>query len=156
MRSFTRPIHLKRHLGLFFVSTVAIVSFLALTPPLLREVQAQNPVQENRIVVRADVQEANEETGVITARGNVKVNYPARKLEATADQAEYYTRESRLILTGNVYVLQDGNSIRAERMVYAIDEGRFVATPKPNQQVESLYIVPSSSQPGESVGATSN
>lgn len=156
MGSFTRSIHLKHYLGLFFGSTVAIVSFLALTPPLLREVQAQSPVQDNRIVVLADVQEANEETGVITARGNVKVNYPARKLQATAAQAEYYTRENRLILSGNVYVLQDGNSIRAETMVYAIDEGRFVATPKPNQQVESIYIVPESSQPGSSVGATPN
>ena len=144
------PIRLKRHLGLFLGSTVAIISILAISPPQLREVQAQVPAEENRIVVRADVQEADSETGIITARGNVQVNYPAQKLQATAAQAQYYTRERRLILIGNVYVLQEGNSIRAEKMIYSIDDGRFIATPKQDRQVESIYIIPESPESSES------
>jgi lipopolysaccharide export system protein LptA len=105
------------------------------------------------MTVRSDIQEANSVTGVITARGNVQVYYPAKNLQATAAQAQYYSRERRLVLSGNVYVLQDGNSMRAETMTYLIDEGRFVANPEANQQVESIYLVEESeNQPGGSPG----
>ena len=80
-------------------------------------------------------------TGVITARGNVQINYPARQIQATAVQAQYYSRERRIILTGNVYVLQEGNSLRGQTVTYLIDEGRFVALPDNGQQVESIYLV---------------
>lgn len=102
---------------------------------------AQTPPPGSPLTVRSDIQEANSQTGVITARGNVQVYYPARKIQATSAQAQYYTKERRLVLSGNVYVLQDGNSMRAETMTYLVDEGRFIATPQPSQQVESIYIV---------------
>jgi lipopolysaccharide export system protein LptA len=108
---------------------------------------AQTPQAANTLTVRSDVQEANSETGVITARGNVQINYPARNLQATSAQAQYFRNERRLVLTGNVYVLQNGNSMRAETMTYLIDEGRFVATPKQDRQVESIYLVNESPQP---------
>lgn len=107
----------------------------------LSKLNAQTPTTGGAITLRSDVQESNSETGIITARGNVKINYPARGIQATAAQAQYYSRERRLILTGNVYVLQQGNSMRAETMTYLIDEGRFIATPKSDRQVESTYIV---------------
>ncbi len=103
-------------------------------------VNAQTP-PKNPLTVRSDVQEANSETGVVTARGNVQIYYPARKMQATSAQAQYFSRERRLVLTGNVYVLQDGNSMRAETMTYLIDEGRFIATPQQTQQVESIYLL---------------
>lgn len=93
------------------------------------------------LTVTSDIQEANSETGVVTARGNVRINYPARNIQGTAAQAQYFSTERTLVLTGNVYVLQDGNSLRAERMVYRIDEGRFVATPAAREQVEAIYLV---------------
>ena len=93
------------------------------------------------ISLKSDVQESNAETGIITARGNVKIDYPARQIQATAAQAQYYSRERRLVLTGDVYVIQEGNSMRAETMTYLIDEGRFIATPQSDRQVESTYII---------------
>jgi len=106
------------------------------------EAQTQAPrAGGGAMTVRSDIQEANSRTGVITARGNVQVNYPARRIQATAAQAQYFSKERRLVMTGNVYVLQEGNSMRAETMTYLVDEGRFVATPQANQQVESIYIV---------------
>ena len=93
------------------------------------------------ITLKSDVQESNAETGIITAKGNVKIDYPARQIQATAALAQYYSRERRLVLTGNVYVIQEGNSMRAETMTYLIDEGRFVATPQSDRQVESTYII---------------
>ena len=102
---------------------------------------AQSAQGKQALTVRSDVQEANSETGVITARGNVYIDYPARNIQATASQAQYFSNERRLVLSGDVYVLQDGNSMRAETMTYLIDEGRFIATPETQQQVESIYIV---------------
>ncbi len=93
------------------------------------------------LTVKSDVQEANSETGIITARGNVFVNYPARNIQATAAQAQYFSQERRLVLNGNVQLIQDGNTIRAETMTYLIDEGRFIATPQNQRQVESVYLI---------------
>lgn len=124
-------------LSLALATTVSAIAFNVSVPQL----QAQTPPTGGAITLRSDIQESNSETGIITARGNVKINYPARGIQATAAQAQYYSRERRLILTGNVYVLQQGNSMRAETMTYLVDEGRFIATPKSDRQVESTYIV---------------
>jgi len=106
-----------------------------------------SPAAGGALSVRSDIQEANSETGVITARGNVQINYPAQEMQATAAQAQYFSRERRLVLSGNVYVLQQGNSMRAETMTYLIDEGRFTAMPSTGQQVEAVYIVPEETNP---------
>jgi len=116
---------------------------------------AQAPAPSSPMTVRSDIQEANSQTGVVTARGNVQVYYPARKMQATATQAQYYSRERRLVLSGNVYVLQEGNSMRAETMTYLVDEGRFVANPQANQQVESIYLV-EETQEGGNAGSNPN
>ncbi len=101
------------------------------------------------LTLRADVQEANAITGVITARGNVQINYPARQIQATSVQAQYYSREKRIVLQGDVYVLQGSNSLRGETVTYLIDEGRFVALPNNGQQVESIYLVPDENPPAQ-------
>ena len=116
-------------------ATISAIALSIYAPQLL----AQSA--PGAITLKSDVQESNAETGIITARGNVKIDYPARQIQATAAQAQYYSRERRLVLTGNVYVIQEGNSMRAETMTYLIDEGRFVATPQSDRQVESTYII---------------
>jgi lipopolysaccharide export system protein LptA len=115
-----------------------ILNVVILTAPQITEAQVP---PSGSITLKSDVQESNSKTGVITARGNVQINYPARQIQATATQAQYYSRERRLILTGNVYVLQAGNSLRAEEMTYLIDEGRFIAKPESDRQVESTYMI---------------
>lgn len=116
-----------------------LVSAIAFSTPLPLKSQ---PTSDGRaLTVKAQIQEANSKTGVVTARGNVEMFYPARKIQATAAQAQYFSRERRIVLSGNVYVLQEGNSIQGENITYLIDEGRFIATPKTNGQVESIYIV---------------
>jgi lipopolysaccharide export system protein LptA len=118
-----------------------MIGAIAFSPIIPQNVQAQANQQGGSITVRSDIQEANSTTGIITAKGNVQINYPSQKLQATATQAEYFSKERRLVLTGNVFVLQDGNTIRAETLTYLLDEGRFIATPSTNKQVESTYIV---------------
>jgi lipopolysaccharide export system protein LptA len=96
------------------------------------------------------VQEANAKTGVITARGNVQIYYPARQIQATAAQAQYFSRERRIVLSGDVYVLQQRNSLRGETITYLIDEGRFVALPQSPKQVEAIYILQETPTPAPS------
>ncbi|MBF2051056.1 MAG: LptA/OstA family protein [Leptolyngbya sp. IPPAS B-1204] len=121
-------------------SVSALVGLVASsTAPPSAIAQVTTPGQA--LTLRADVQEANAITGVITARGNVQINYPARQIQATSVQAQYYSREKRIVLQGDVYVLQAGNSLRGETVTYLIDEGRFVALPDSGQQVESIYLV---------------
>lgn len=124
--------------GVRVVLPAMIAGSLALSP-VLKTAQAQSSGQS--ITVRADIQEANSKTGVVTARGNVQINYPARNIQATAAQAQYFSNERRLVLNGNVFVTQEGNTLQGETITYLIDEGRFVALPQENQQVESTYII---------------
>jgi|SRR6478672_11797078 lipopolysaccharide export system protein LptA len=141
MISSSRLTHLiKYRLGLGLMLPAVLVGAIAF-PSQLQKAQAQTAGDSRALTVRSDVQEANSKTGVVTARGNVQMYYPARQIQATAAQAQYFSRERRIVLTGNVYVLQQGNSLRGENITYLIDEGRFVATPKTNRQVESVYMV---------------
>lgn len=135
-----RSTRIKRlSLTVFSISTLVIAAGVPATRPNAAIAQVTDSSQA--LTLRSDVQEANSVTGVITARGNVQINYPARQIQATAIQAQYYSRERRIVLTGDVYVLQEGNSLRGEVVTYLIDEGRFVALPDTGQQVESIYLV---------------
>ena len=109
-------------------------------PTLLSDAVAQTQ-RRQPLTLRADVQQANAKTGVVTAKGNVQLSYPARQIQATAAQAQYFSRERRIVLSGNVYVLQEGNSLQAETITYLIDEGRFVALPRDQQQVETIILI---------------
>lgn len=135
-------------LGLTLMFPAALIGTLAVVPQP-ESAKAQTPADGRPLTVRSDIQEADQKTGVITARGNVQLWYPARQIQATAAQAQYYSRERRIVLTGNVYILQQGNSIRGEQVVYLIDEGKFIAQPQPNRQVESIYIVTDPNVPAQ-------
>lgn len=134
-----------RHLGWTVMLPATFVGVIAFSPPgqqLLPSATAQNSSQNRPLTIRSDVQEYNAKTQVVTARGNVQLLYPARQIQATAAQAQYFSKERRIVLSGNVYILQQGgNSIRGETVTYLIDEGRFVAQPKSGRQVESVYII---------------
>lgn len=125
---------------------------LAIAPGVFLNAQAQTG-EQGTITLKADVQEANAVTGVITARGNVQIEYPTRDIVATSAQAQYFSEENRMILSGNVVVLQEGNRLEAETVTYLIDEGRFIALPQPNDQVETTYILRSSPPNGTGDGA---
>lgn len=105
------------------------------------------------ITLRSDIQEANAATGIITARGNVQIDYPSRSIQATSAQADYFSNEQRIVLSGGVVVTQRGNTLRAEVVTYLIEEDRFVATPRPNDQVEAVYTLPAS-EPSSVQGET--
>lgn len=104
-------------------------------------VQAQQPTPQG-LSILADTQEANSKTQVVTARGNVRLSYPLRQVRATANLAQFFIKQNRVVLTGNVSIVQNGNTLKGESVTYLINEGKFVANPQANQQVRSNYIIP--------------
>ncbi|MFM7364845.1 MAG: LptA/OstA family protein [Cuspidothrix sp.] len=129
-----------RRLGLALLLPISLVGTVAL-PHQSLPATAQS-ASSRPLTIRSDIQEYDAKTQVITARGNVQMIYPARQIQATAAQAQYFSKERRIDFSGNVYILQQGNnSIRAEKVTYLIDEGKFIALPQSNRQVESIYMI---------------
>lgn len=132
----------------YFATAIALPILLqpvqGLLPATLWQAQAQTG---GAIQMKASRVEANSNTGVVTATGNVRIDYPSRQIYATSAQAQYYSQEQRIVLSGDVDVLQEGNTLRAETITYLIAEGRFVATPGANEQVEAIYILPEEPAP---------
>lgn len=90
------------------------------------------------VTIESDRQQGDNQTGVVTATGNVRITYPDRGMVATSRQAQYFSKEGRLVLSGDVDVIDaQGQRIRAERLVYNVDQERLVAQPAPGQQVTS-------------------
>jgi lipopolysaccharide export system protein LptA len=95
------------------------------------------------VTIESDLQRADNLTGVVTASGNVRIVYPDRRVVATARQAQYFTREGRVVLSGDVDVIQvDGPSIQADRITYLVDQERVIAEPARAGQVLSRFPVP--------------
>lgn len=96
------------------------------------------------MTIESDLQKADNSTGVITASGNVRIVYSDRGVVATARQAQYFSREGRVVLSGDVDVVQEGgNRLRAERLVYLVEQERLVAHPETGGQVTSRWRIPS-------------
>jgi lipopolysaccharide export system protein LptA len=95
-------------------------------------------VSTGLVTIESDQQRADQLTGVITATGNVRIVYPDERVVATARQAQYFSKENRVVLSGDVDIVQEGgNLIRAERVVYLVDGERLIAIPPTGQQVFS-------------------
>ena len=108
--------------------------------PLLLALAPAASAQSRLLTLEANQQTANSETGVITASGNVRLLHPDRGLVATGRQAQYFSREQRIVLSGDVDVVQDdGHSLRAEQVTVLLDQQLTLATPSPGQQVISSW-----------------
>jgi lipopolysaccharide export system protein LptA len=121
------------------IARLALVVALACGAPTLPST-AQNEVDSNQgIRIRSLRQEANSKTQIVTARDNVQISYPARQIQARADFAQYFIKEQRMVLSGNVYIKQQGNTLQGETITYTIRDGQFSVVPKPGQVVEAVY-----------------
>jgi lipopolysaccharide export system protein LptA len=104
------------------------------------------------VTIESDLQQADNTTGIVTATGNVRIVYPDQRVVATARQAQYYSKEGRVVLSGDVDVIQaDGHAIKAERVVYDVNRERITAAPPAGGQVFSRYRMAS---PTPGAGAT--
>jgi lipopolysaccharide export system protein LptA len=129
----------RRYLNWRWLLLLPVIATGSTLLPLPVPVQAQQP-NPNGLSIQADTQEANSKTEVVTARGNVQLRYPSRNVQARANLAQYFIKQKRILLTGNVVIVQQGNTLSGESVTYLIDEGKFIANPKPKQQVRSNYI----------------
>lgn len=90
------------------------------------------------VSIESDLQKADNASGIITASGNVRIVYPDQRVVATSRQAQYFSREGRIVLTGDVDVIQpDGSSMRAERLTVLLNSQRVIAEPSRGKQVIS-------------------
>ena len=102
--------------------------------------QAADPQEEGLITIESDQQLADNVTGVITASGNVRLVHANRGLVATSRQAQYFTKEERIVLRGDVDVVQnDGHALRADQVIYLLREDRAKAVPVEGGQVFSQW-----------------
>ena len=120
----------------------SVVALLVFTGSVFPVTAQTSTGEDSLITIESDTQSADNITGVVTAVGNVRIVYPSRGMVATSRQAQYFSREAMLVLSGDVDVVQeDGNSIRAERVTYNLDEERALANPIPGQQVQSTLLL---------------
>jgi lipopolysaccharide export system protein LptA len=113
--------------------------------PALHQVPAAAapaPAPTGQVTIESDRQQADNVTGIITATGNVRIVYPDRRVVATSRQAQYFTREGMILLSGDVDVIQaDGNLLRADRVTYLVEQERALAQPLEGQQVFSKLLI---------------
>ena len=94
------------------------------------------------ITIESDLQSADNTTGVVTASGNVRIVHADRGVVATSRQAQYFTKEERIVLRGDVDVVQnDGHALRADQVIYLLQEGRAVAISGEGAQVFSQWTL---------------
>lgn len=105
------------------------------------------PAPTGQVTIESDRQQADNVTGIITATGNVRIVYPDQRVVATSRQAQYFTREGMIILSGDVDVVQeDGNLLRADRVTYLVERERVLAQPLEGQQVFSKLLIQTTPQ----------
>ncbi len=133
-----------------FVGPLALASgglalLLAMAPGA--QAEAVTPVADV-VSIESDLQRADNLTGIVTASGNVRIVYPDRRVVATARQAQYFSREGRVVLSGDVDVIQtEGPSIQADRITYLVEEQRLMALPAEGGQVLSRFPIAPLSTP---------
>tara|TARA_Y100001968_G_C19436514_1_gene760013 strand:- start:1180 stop:1599 length:420 start_codon:yes stop_codon:yes gene_type:complete len=103
--------------------------------------------QVKNIIIESDRQVSDNSNDVFSAIGKVKINYPLRGIIATSDEAKYLRTERKIILIGDVEVIQQGfNSISAEEVIFFLDDNRILANSNSDDQVLTKFILNSDLQ----------
>lgn len=116
----------------------AALSSSAPEPVIAPAGQAPAQINTGLVTIESDLQQTDQATGVVTATGNVRIVYPDQRVVATSRQAQYFSKEGRVVLSGDVDIVQEGgNLLRANQVVYFLDSERLIAMPPEGQQVFS-------------------
>ena len=115
-----------------------LLSLLVAGP--MEPMAAEESLGHGLITIESDQQSADNSTGVVTASGNVRIVHADRGVVATSRQAQYFTKEERIVLRGDVDVVQnDGHALRADQVIYLLREDRAKAVPVEGGQVFSQW-----------------
>ena len=125
------PLRLRNIYSLSFLASLSLFAVAA---------SAQQSTQSGLITIESDQQIADNSIGVVTAQGNVRLIYIDGGIIATGRQAQYFMKEERIVLSGDVDIVQkNGDLLQAERIVYFLAEERALATPSEDEQVFSQW-----------------
>ena len=103
-------------------------------------VNAQQSTETGLITIESDQQTADNSIGVVTAQGNVRLVHVDRGIVATGRQAQYFMKEERIVLSGDVDIVQmNGDLLQADKIIYSLADERALATPSEDQQVFSQW-----------------
>ena len=119
------------------IYSLSLLASLSLSPVI---VSAQQSVETGLITIESDQQTADNSIGVVTAQGNVRLVHVDRGIVATGRQAQYFMKEERIVLSGDVDIVQkNGDLLQADRIVYSLVDERALATPSEHEQVFSQW-----------------
>ena len=119
------------------IYSLSLLASLSLSPII---VSAQQSIETGLITIESDQQTADNSIGVVTAQGNVRLIHIDRGIVATSRQAQYFIKEERIVLSGDVDIVQkNGDLLQADRIVYSLVDERALATPSENEQVFSQW-----------------
>ena len=119
------------------IYSLSLLASLSLSPII---VSAQQSFETGLITIESDKQTADNSIGVVTAQGNVRLVHVDRGIVATGRQAQYFMKEERIVLSGDVDIVQkNGDLLQADRIVYSLVDERALATPSENEQVFSQW-----------------
>ena len=115
------------------IYSLGLLASLFLSPVI---VSAQQLIETGLITIESDQQTADNSIGVVTAQGNVRLVHVDRGIVATGRQAQYFMKEERIVLSGDVDIVQkNGDLLQANKIVYSLVDERALATPSENEQV---------------------
>ena len=124
-------------LRLKYIYSLSLLASLYLFPVI---VSAQQSTETDLITIESDQQTSDNSIGVVTAQGNVRLIHVDRGIVATGRQAQYFIKEERIVLSGDVDIVQkNGGLLQADRIVYSLVDERALATPSENEQVFSQW-----------------
>ena len=119
------------------IYSLSLLASLSLFPLI---VCAQQSTETGLITIESDQQTSDNSIGVVTAQGNVRLVHIDRGIVATGRQAQYFMKEERIVLSGDVDIVQkNGDLLQADRIVYSLVDERALATPSENEQVFSQW-----------------
>ena len=119
------------------IYSISLLASLSLSPII---VSAEQSVETGIITIESDQQTADNSIGVVTAQGNVRLVHVDRGIVATGRQAQYFMKEERIVLSGDVDIVQkNGDLLQADRIVYSLVDERVLATPSETKQVFSQW-----------------
>ena len=127
-------------LKLLRLKNIYSLSLIALLLLCSGIVKAQQSTEAGLITIQSDQQTADNTIGVVTALGNVRLVHVDRGIVATGRQAQYFMKEERIVLSGDVDIVQkNGDLLQADKIVYSLADERALATPSEDQQVFSQW-----------------
>jgi lipopolysaccharide export system protein LptA len=119
------------------INSLSLIASLLLCSAV---VNAQQSTETGLITIESDQQTADNSIGVVTAQGNVRLVHVDRGIVATGRQAQYFMKEERIVLSGDVDIVQkNGDLLQADKIVYSLADERALATPSEDQQVFSQW-----------------